>query len=152
MKVWWWLLAGVFAVGAAAQGQVPCALHGDTYTCDWNGLEQTLSQAQTVSVVGDRIERYTAVQLHRLVTELGKTAAKGDERGDLTFAVEDPPNHGIAYGPMDHPLAELCIYDNRLEGKNRLVWVETFRGQPDRPWQSTVHAVIAQFEARFGHH
>ena len=149
MKVRCWLLVVLAGVSAGAQAQAGCEQRGDAYVCDWKSFQQTLSRAHTVGVVGDRIERYTAVQLRHLATELGKSEATGEERAGLTFSVEDPPKSGIAYGPMDHPLAELCIYDNRLEGPNKLVWVETFRGQADRPWQSTVHAVIAQFEERF---
>jgi hypothetical protein len=136
-------------VAAGAQTAAACTLSQDVYTCDWASFQRVFARAQTASVVPERMERYTAIQLRKMAALLGKAVVAPDAQGDVTFEIEEALSHGVAMGPSDRALVRLLVYENHVGTPDKLIWVETFRGQGDRPWEATVHAVIAQFEARF---
>jgi hypothetical protein len=97
----------------------------------------------------DPMDRFTAVQLRRLTASLGKTVTPHDQRADLEMDVVPGVSTGVTIGSADRSLATLRIFDLRGDAERpKLVWAETFRGQPDRPWASEVQAAIAQFQAR----
>lgn len=155
------LLALLFAVAAhpsrAAAQSTPdtppasgCTLHKDVYTCNWQTFQQSLAAAHTIAIETKPLDRPTATQLRRLAAALGKTIATADQPADLTFLLIpiDPP--GITMGPADQEVATLRIYAPAPgTPRGTLLWAETLRAQPDRPWPAMVHSVIEQFQSRF---
>ena len=151
------MLGVLVAAGGMARAQTPgqagCTLEKQLYTCNWQGFVQRLDKAHTVAVETESLDRFTAKQLRELAGELGKTIASEDQLGDLTFLLIPLQSTGVHIGPSGEPLATLRIYAS-LPGSPRgtLLWAETYTGQPDRPWPSTVHALIEQFQDRLQKH
>lgn len=127
-----------------------CALQRGEYHCDWSQLRLAFDRAHTVAVRTDPMDRATLRQLHTLVDQLGKTPAMPDQSPDLTFMLVPVEPTGVNLGPGDHDLATLRVYAP-VAGSERgaLLWVETLRGQGDRPWPAQAHLLIEQFQARF---
>ena len=144
------LVAASGVVQAQHANEPGCTLEKQVYTCDWASFVQRLNKAHTVAVETESLDRFTVKQLRELVGELGKTVAPEDQLGDLTFLLIPMQSTGVHIGPAGEPLATLRIYA-ALPGSPRakLLWAETYTGQPDRPWPATVHALIEQFQNRF---
>jgi hypothetical protein len=138
-------MAGV--PSARAQDATGCTLHKGVYSCNWAEFQQALDAARTVWVPVDPMDRFTSVQLRRLVESLGKTVSARRRDADLEMDVVPGVTHGVTIGPADRALATLRVFA-RSDHAEKLVWAETFRGQPDRPWASSVHSAITQFKAR----
>jgi hypothetical protein len=69
----------------------------------------------------------------------------------LTFLLIPVDPDGIVIGPADRELATLRVYGPGADGQHGpRLWAETFSGQPGMPWPSVVHALIVQFQGRFG--
>ena len=150
------LVATVAAAGMAqaqSANEQGCTLVKEVYTCDWAGFVQRLDKAKSVAVETQQLDRFTAKQLRELVGELGKTVANEDQLGDLTMLLIPLQSTGVHIGPAGEPLATLRIYAS-LPGTPRgtLLWAETYTGQPDRPWPSTVHSLVEQFHDRLQKH
>jgi hypothetical protein len=124
-----------------------CGVLDNVTTCNWHAFHHLLDRANVVAVEHGNLDRNTGNQLVELAEHLGKTLASPNHPGDLTFLIVPATEHGIDIGPADQPILDLKIY-NGPTSSGQLLWVETFRGDPDRPWTSSVHAVIEQFEAR----
>jgi hypothetical protein len=131
----------------AAATSPGCGVLNGVTTCNWHAFHHLLNSAHIIAVEHGNIDRFTGKQLAELAERLGKTVASPDRPGDLTFVVVPASEHGIDIGPADQPILELQIYSGPTS-RGQLLWVETFRGDPDRPWPSSVHSVIEQFEAR----
>jgi len=134
-----------------AQGQdvAGCTVQKGVSTCRWDVFQQVLAAAHTVSVPPSPRDQFTETQLRKLVGDLGKSVSGPEQKADMKFDIVAVGNNGIVVGPGDQPLAVLRVFDTR-EGPGKLVWAEVYTGQPDRPWGSTVRAVIDQFQARVG--
>ena len=151
------MLGAMVAAGGVAQAQTSeagCTLEKQVYTCDWQGFVQRLDKAHTVAVeTQSSLDRFTAKQLRELAGELGKSVATEDQSGDLTFLLIPMESTGVHYGPAGEALATLRIYAP-AQGTPRgtLLWAETYTGQPDRPWQAIVRALIQQFQDRLQKH
>ena len=134
---------------AAAPAEGGCTRQKNTYTCDWEAFRRLLPHMHSVTVETQPMDLFTAGQLRRLVSSLGKNVAAQDQPADLTMLLAPVEPSGIDFGPADRPLATLQIYrGNDVTGSRKRLWVETFSGQPDRPWPTTVHSLIEQFEKR----
>jgi len=125
-----------------------CVLHGSVYTCNFGAFHHAFHHAKTISVEASPRDRAALSQLEELVPQLNRSVA-AEGQGDLIFSVL-PIDHGaITIGPADVELATLRIYERGSEGAHgELVWSETYRGQADHPWPSTVHALLMQFRDR----
>ena len=152
------MLGALVAAGGVARAQsaseAGCTLEKQIYTCNWPAFVQRLNKAHTVAIETESsMDRFTARQLRELAGELGKTIAAEDQLGDLTFLLIPMQSTGVHIGPGGEPLATLRIYAS-LPGAPRgtLLWAETYTGQPDRPWPTTVHALIEQFHDRLQKH
>jgi len=151
------VLSALIAAGgvASAQGanEQGCTLEKQVYTCDWQTFVRQLDRAHTVAVETQQIDRFTAKQIRELVGVLGKAVAPEDQPGDLTMLLIPLQPTGVHIGPGGEPLATLRIYAS-APGMPRgaLLWAETYTGQPDRPWPSTAHALIQQFQNRLQKH
>jgi hypothetical protein len=130
-----------------AQHAAGCTPHKSVYSCNWAAFQEVLASAHTVWVPVDPMDRFTSVQLRRLVESLGKTVSANEEDADLEMDVVPAVTHGVTMGPADQALATLRVFARGEHGET-LVWAETFRGQGDRPWASSVHSAIAQFRER----
>jgi hypothetical protein len=151
------VLAGILTVGGmngmTAQDNAGCTLEKQVYTCDWQAFVPHLNKAQSISVETQSMDRFTARQLRELAGELGKTVAPDEQQGDLTFLVIPLPSTGVHIGPTGEPLATLRVYEPEPgHPRGKLLWAETYTGQPDRPWPATVHALIDQFHDRLQKH
>jgi hypothetical protein len=93
------------------------------------------------------MDRATGSQLKDLAKKLGKSVAKDDEMADLTFTVAPAALSGVDIGPADEEILELRVYSG-ASSHGKLIWVETYRGQKDKPWPANVHAAIEQFRGR----
>ena len=132
-----------------AQQSAGCTLDKQVYTCDWQAFVQRLNRAQSISIETQSIDRFTARQLRELAGELGKSVAAGEEQGDLTFLLIPLQSTGVHIGPAGESLATLRIYAPAPDDpRGRLLWAEVYKGDPDRPWPATVHALIEQFHDR----
>ena len=146
--------AGRGLTANAQRGSIQPAVEGCTqakniYTCDWETFRRALGAAHTVAVPVSPMDRFTAVQLRELAGALGKSVAAKGQAGDLVFSVLPVDSTGIDFGPRDRPLATLQVYAPEPDsGRKTLLWVETYTGQPDRPWAADVKAVIDQFRKR----
>lgn len=106
-----------------------------------------LDRAHTVAIETGHMDRAAAHELRHLVTNMGKLPEPAGSLADLTLRLEPTPPTGIDIGPADHDLATLRIFAPGTTGTPVLLWVETLRGQGDRPWPAQVHALIEQFQA-----
>ncbi len=144
-----------FAIHARAQQAVApdagCVQQKGSYLCNWSSFKLAFERAHTVSVETGSLDRSTATQVRTLVGELGKSEVPAGHPADLTMLVIPVDTAGMNIGPADHELATLRIYaPNESSSRGTLLWAETYRGQGDRPWPSQVHALIEQFQGRFG--
>jgi len=144
-------LSLVLGIGTA-QPQQPAVLAGCTTknaqpTCDWYWFRKTLDSAHSVKVKYDPMDRSTGAQLEDLAKTLGKSVAANGETPDLTFTIAPAPTTGIDIGPGDEEILELKVYSD-ASAPQKLIWVETYRGQKDRPWPANVHAAIEQFRKK----
>jgi len=149
-----WGSLTIGGVGRAQGANEPgCTLEKQVYTCDWQAFLPRFEKAKTVAIETQQIDRFTARQLRELVAELGKSVAPEGGQGDLTMLLIPMQSTGVHIGPAGEPLATLRIYEP-LTGapRGRLLWAETYTGQPDRPWPMTVHALIEQFKDRVQEH
>jgi hypothetical protein len=151
------VLVGALIIGGVGRAQSVndpgCTLEKQVYTCDWQAFLPQFEKARTVAIETRQIDRFTARQLREMVDELGKSVTPEGEQGDLTILLIPVDSTGVHIGPAGEPLATLRIYRS-LPGapRGRLLWAETYTGQPDRPWPMTVHALIEQFEDRAQKH
>jgi hypothetical protein len=146
------LVSAIVSTTPLAQTPAPttspgCGVLQGVTTCNWHAFHHLLNKSSIIAVEHGKLDRFTGRQLAELVDRLGRTVASPDHPGDLTFVIVPATEHGIDIGPAEQPILDLQIYSGPTSS-GQLLWVETFRGDPDRPWPSSVHAVIEQFEAR----
>jgi len=147
-------LTGCLASATAQDSGPPpagigCTKVKDIYSCNWQEFQRWLPHTRTVTVETQPIDRFTASQLRRLAAFMGKSVATSTSPSDLTFLLTPIEPTGIDFGPGDRNLATLQIYaGNGVSGNRTLLWVETYRGQADRPWPTIVHALVDQFQDR----
>lgn len=130
-----------------------CTLQKDIYTCNWRSFRAALDRAHSVRVETQGLDRSTAAQLRHLAQKLGKQVAADDQPADLTFLLIPIEPTGVDLGPAAHDLATLRIYaPGSGTTRGALLWAETYRGQPDRPWPAIANATIQQFRDRLSEH
>ena len=147
------LIAGLAVGTAAAQAgsEAGCTLEKQIYTCNWQAFESRLNATHTVTIETGRMDHFAAAQLRNLAAEMGKSVVKTGEPADLTFLLIPIEPTGVHLGPSGEPLATLRIYaPGRGTTRGTLLWAETYKGDPDRPWPAVVEALIEQFRARLG--
>ena len=138
------IAAGLFALPAAAQ-VTPCTFDRGEPTCNQAGFQKTFAVAATVRYNQATLDPYAARQLAAMLSRLGKEVVSPGEHAGLVFELSQPNTDGIFVGPSGIILARLRVY----AGNGRtLLWEETYRDQPDVPWQSAVLYVLQQFRDR----
>jgi hypothetical protein len=144
------LLFGGPAIDAQAATGPGCTQNGCVYTCSRFAFQTALREAQSVSIETQPRDRTARSQLREFLKSLGKTVQPAEQPTDLTFVLIPPDFDGVIIGPADRELGNLRIYGPTVDGqRGSLIWAETFRGQPDMPWPSVVHALISQFQSEF---
>ena len=122
-----------------------CTVRRGYYQCDRNEFLAALKDAKTVAVESKPSDTATTNSLGKLVRSLNKDEANS---GDLTFVLIRAQAEGIFYGPSERELASLLVYSNIPKGSDRkLIWIETFNGEPDLVWPIVVFNIIKQFKA-----
>jgi hypothetical protein len=149
MAIW----LGLPNLKASAQEDLgSCTLRDHVYTCDGTVFQKALATARTVSVQAHNADGVARSQLKNLVSrKLGKTVAPDGSPADLVFLLIPVSDAGeVNYSSGRADLGTLRIYAASSTGSPaRLLWAETFSGQPDLPWPTVVHGLILQFESRF---
>ena len=139
------LMSSTAGVAQREPGNAGCLIEQHARTCNWDGFKQLFSAAKTAAVEAPPMERFADKQLKDLAKTLGKDVVGGGDHADVTFEVISADKDGVIFGPSDQDLAELRVYAGG-SSNGPLVWVETYRGQADRPWASIVGSVILQFQ------
>jgi hypothetical protein len=125
-----------------------CVLDKHTYVCSFGGFHHVFHRSKTIAIEADPRDHAALNQLNELVVALNRTVAPAGQ-GDLIFAVLPVDHGGVIIGPGDVDMATLRIYERGPDGtRGEMLWAETYRGQSDRPWPATVHALLRQFQER----
>lgn len=118
-----------------------CSLKDHQYLCDKASFAGVLKAVPAVSVEVPRLHSSSLRQMEDLARSLGKTV-QANSSLRLVLASADPG--GIYYGPSDRELGTIRAWYG-----NRLLWVESYTGQPDTPWPIIVDHLTAQFRKTF---
>jgi len=125
-----------------------CVLDNHAYVCSFGGFHHVFHRSKTIAIEASPRDQAALRQLDELVVALNRTVAPAGQ-GDLVFAVLPIDHGGVIIGPGDVEMATLRVYEQGTDGAHgELLWAETYRGQADRPWPATVHALIRQFQER----
>jgi hypothetical protein len=143
-----WLLIPFLCIPAGfLPAQAPVETHACTTTndhqfqCDKSSFGQVLNAVRSLSVEAPRLHPASLNQMQELARSLGKTV-RADSSLRLVLAPSDPG--GVYYGPSDRELGTIRAWYGK-----KLLWVESFSGQPDTPWPIVVNHLTAQFRHNF---
>ncbi len=127
-----------------------CTVKGSSYVCSRPALLQALAAAHTVVLVSQPANHASDAALASLAKSLGKTIDPG-KPADLTLRLTPIEPAGVTVGPGTVDLAMLNIFlPASGDPTARLLWSETYNGNPDLPWPTVVNALVRQFKARLG--
>ncbi len=138
-------------VANSAPADLPaCTLKGKSYICSQPPLLQALAAAHTVALVSQPANHASDAALASLARSLGKTVDPGNP-ADLTLRLTPIEPTGVSVGTGTVDLATLNIFiATPADPTARLLWSETYNGNPDLPWPTVVNALIRQFKTRLG--
>ena len=123
-----------------------CKVEKGYYYCDRGEFLAALRDAQTIAVESKPFDTATTNSLSKLVRTLKKTEVSSSP--DLSFVLIKSQAEGIFYGPRQRELASLLVYMGSSHGTDRkLIWIETFDGEPDLVWPIVVFDIIKQFKS-----
>ena len=126
-----------------------CTLQGKNYLCSKPALQQALAAAHTVSLVSQPANHASDAALASLAKSLDKSIVAGP--ADLTLRLTPIEPAGVSVGANTVDLAMLNIFLAAPgDPTSKLLWSETYNGDPDMPWPSIVRALTRQFKARLG--
>ena len=124
-----------------------CSIEKGYYQCNRAAFLTRLNEARTTAVVSKPFDQGTTNSLSRLVRTLHKTEIPAAAGADLTFVLIKAQAEGIFYGPSQRELASLLVYSRDPEGGGgKIIWIETFDGEPDIVWPIVVFNIIRQFK------
>ena len=145
------VIALCLAAFNTAYAQVPptaCPRVKNQYSCDKPEFAHTLKAAKTIAIESQPFNKVSEKALADLARSLGKTVQP--DSADLTFVLGPPDPDGIYIGPNDRDLATLSVYARGTKGHHgQLLWIDTFRGQPDVIWPMVVQGIVQQFKSDF---
>lgn len=146
----WWLAFLVLCIAGSASAPAQlrvqthsCTLNGNQYGCDKQSFAEVLKTAATVSVDAPRLDPASTKAMDKLAQALGKSVRSGSE---LRLVLAQSGSSGIYYGPSDRELATIRAYYGT---PGKLLWVESYYGQPDTPWPIVVNRLTQQFRDDF---
>jgi hypothetical protein len=148
------MMAGFFATNALAQkhlsvqqANVDCTLDGLAHTCNRADLQRAFAEAHTVAIESQPKDRVADAELASFTRKLAKELSPSAS-ADITLRLVRTPSAGVSVGPSDVELATLRVFSTKSGPQDsRLLWVETYRGQPDLPWGAVVRALTGQLQA-----
>ena len=129
-----------------------CTLQGRNYLCSKPNLQQAISLASTVRIVSQPANHASDAALSSLAQTLGKAVLAGDQsHADLTLRLTPIEPAGVTVGTGTVDLAMLNIFVAAPgDPTAKLLWSETYNGDPDMPWPSVVRALTRQFKSHLG--
>ena len=135
---------------ATALANLPaCTLQGRNYLCSKPVLQQALAAAHTVSLVSQPANHASDAALASLAKSLDKSVVPGT--ADLTIRLTPIEPAGVSVGTTAVDLAMLNIFIAAPGNPTaKLLWSETYTGNPDMPWASVAQALTRQFKSRIG--
>lgn len=134
------------ALAAQALSVSECKVEKGYYQCDRDGFLAALKDAKTVTVESKPFDTATTNSLSKLVRTLKKTEVTSSP--DLSFVLIKSQAAGIFYGPTQRELASLLVYSRSPQSSSpKLIWIETFNGEPDLVWPIVVFDIIKQFKS-----
>lgn len=123
-----------------------CTLEKGYYQCNRTAFLAALKEARTVAVQSRPFDQATTISLSNLARALNKTEISSSP--DLTFVLIRAQAEGVFFGPSDRELASFLVYARGSQGsEKRIIWIETFDGEPDIVWPIVVYDIIRQFKA-----
>ena len=133
------------AVLSQAHATTECTIEKGYYHCDQAAFVATLKEAKTVAIESKPFDQATTNSLSKLARSLNKTEITG--AADLTFVLIKTQAEGIFFGPSERELAAFLVYSRNPQGaEGKLIWIETFDGEPDTVWPIVVYDIIRQFK------
>lgn len=139
----------LLSTGPIVQSQTPsaiaCTVEKGYYHCDKAAFVAALEEAKTVAVVSRPFDQATTNSLGKLARTLKKTEVS--IAADLTFVMIRTQSEGVIFGPSDRELASFLVYSGSPQDEGgRLIWIETFYGEPDVVWPIVVFDILRQFK------
>lgn len=135
------------STGPTVPSQTPsavgCTVEKGYYHCDKAAFVAALEEAKTVAVVSRPFDQATTNSLGKLARTLNKTEVS--TAANLTFVMIRTQSEGIFFGPSDRELASFLVYSGSPQ-ENRIIWIETFYGEPDVVWPIVVYDTLQQFK------
>lgn len=133
--------------------KVDCSVDGRQLTCDRSELLKRFAEARTLALESQPRDHVADVQLASFAKKLGKQVVPA-QPADITVRLVRNVQTGMdMVGSADIELASLRIFSTKNGTEaSHLLWVETYRGQQDRPWYATVHSLMAQFQQTLAGH
>lgn len=126
---------------------VDCSLESGHYTCTRSVLLHRFAEAHTVAIATEPRSRMAQAQLTHFIESLDKQVVPDGQQADITLHLVRAPSDGVEVGPSDMDLATLRVFWSRHgNDRSHLIWVETYRGQVDRPWPAVVNGLTSQFQ------
>lgn len=133
------------ALAAHASSAPECKVEKGSYSCDRAGFLAALKDSKTIAVESKPFDTATTNSLSKLVRGLKKVEVSVSP--DLSFVLIKSQSEGIFYGPSQRELASLLVYSGSAHGSSgKLIWIETFDGEPDLVWPIVVFDIIKQFK------
>jgi hypothetical protein len=131
---------------AQAPSTAGCDIRDGYYDCNKTAFLAVLKDAKTVAVVSRPFDQATTNSLNKLARSLNKTEAANS--ADLTFVLIKTQVEGIFFGVSERELASFLVYaPNPQGGEPRIIWIETFHGEPEMVWPIVVFNILKQFKA-----
>jgi hypothetical protein len=123
-----------------------CTIEKGFYQCNRTAFLAALREAKTVAVESRPFDQATTISLSKLARSLNKTEISGSP--DLTFVLIRAQAEGVFFGPSERELASFLVYSRgSQESEKRIIWIETFDGEPNLVWPIVVYDIIRQFKA-----
>jgi hypothetical protein len=143
------------APGTGLEDLPACTLQGRNYRCSKPNLQQVLAAAHTVALVSQPANHASDAALASLAKALDKTVvlASSQQTADLTLRLTPIEPAGVSVGMGATDLAMLNIFLAAPgDPTHKLLWSETYNGDPNLPWPSVVNALTRQFKSHLGIH
>jgi len=123
-----------------------CTLKKGDYQCDRAAFLAALRDSRAIAVGSKPFDQATTNSLGKLVRTLNKQEVS--DSADLTFVLIRTEAAGIFFGPSGRELASFLVYSRGAGGREgKLIWIETFDGEPDIAWPIVVFDILKQFKA-----
>lgn len=121
-----------------------CKTEKGTPTCNWYWFRKSLDAAHIVKAEDMDMDRSTGAQFKGPRERARKDRGEAGWDGRPDFYRDAGSLIGRGDWTGDEEILELRV-DEGDSSRGKLIWVETYRGQRDKPWPANVHEAIVQF-------